>query len=151
MSRLLLSNNTRIFSRSSLLAPSSPLFSRTFPCFEFQKSYFSQRVPSVHWIKPQPFIFTQVRHFSGPVGPLPREQVVQRVLAVMKACPRVAQSKVTTDAHFNKDLGLDSLDAVEVVMMLEDEFSIEIPDDEADKIQTIADAIDYIAAVPSAK
>lgn len=54
-------------------------------------------------------------------------------------------------AHFTKDLGLDSLDAVEVVMALEEEFAIEIPDAEADKILSVDDAVTYIAAHPHAK
>jgi NADH dehydrogenase (ubiquinone) 1 alpha/beta subcomplex 1 len=48
------------------------------------------------------------------------------------------------DAHFNKDLGLDSLDAVEVLMAVEDEFLIEIPDQEADNMHTLRQAVDYV-------
>ena len=58
---------------------------------------------------------------------------------------------MTPTAHFQKDLGLDSLDTVEVVMAFEEEFAIEIPDSEADKIMSAADAISYIAAHPHAK
>ena len=59
--------------------------------------------------------------------------------------------QVTPSAHFQKDLGLDSLDTVEVVMAFEEEFAIEIPDSEADKILSTADAISYVAAHPQAK
>ncbi len=52
---------------------------------------------------------------------------------------------------FQAELGLDSLDTVEVVMAFEEEFSIEIPDSEADKILSVADAIEYVAAHPQAK
>ncbi len=52
---------------------------------------------------------------------------------------------------FQAELGLDSLDTVEVVMAFEEEFSIEIPDSEADKIQSVSDAIEYLAAHPQAK
>ena len=52
---------------------------------------------------------------------------------------------------FQSDLGLDSLDTVEVVMAFEEEFSIEIPDSEADKILSVSDAIEYLAAHPSSK
>ncbi len=52
---------------------------------------------------------------------------------------------------FQSELGLDSLDTVEVVMAFEEEFSIEIPDSEADKILSVSDAIEYLAAHPSAK
>lgn len=60
-------------------------------------------------------------------------------------------TKVTDAATFKEDLGLDSLDAVEVVMAIEDEFTIEIPDSEADKILSIADAVAYIISHPAAK
>ncbi|XP_004304822.1 PREDICTED: acyl carrier protein 2, mitochondrial-like [Fragaria vesca subsp. vesca] len=58
---------------------------------------------------------------------------------------------VTPDAHFQKDLGLDSLDAVEIVMALEEEFGFEIPDNEADKINSIGLAVDFISSHPQAK
>jgi NADH dehydrogenase (ubiquinone) 1 alpha/beta subcomplex 1 len=48
------------------------------------------------------------------------------------------------DAHFNKDLGLDSLDTVEVLMAIEDEFLIEIPDQEADNMHTVREAVDFV-------
>lgn len=59
--------------------------------------------------------------------------------------------QVTPGAHFQKDLGLDSLDAVEIVMALEEEFGFEIPDNEADKIDSIQVAVDFIASHPQAK
>ncbi|CAI5975816.1 unnamed protein product [Closterium sp. NIES-64] len=59
--------------------------------------------------------------------------------------------RVTPTASFQKDLGLDSLDGVEVVMAFEEEFAVEIPDADADKIQSCADAIAYIASHPQAK
>ncbi len=52
--------------------------------------------------------------------------------------------EVTTNATFIEDLGADSLDVVELVMTMEEEFDFEIPDEEAEKIQTVKDAIDYI-------
>jgi len=58
----------------------------------------------------------------------------------------VEAEKVTADASFVEDLGADSLDTVELVMELEDEFDMSIPDDEAEKIQTVGQAIDYIKA-----
>lgn len=59
--------------------------------------------------------------------------------------------QVTPNCNFQKDLGLDSLDTVEVVMAFEEEFAVEIPDVEADKILSTADAIEYLAAHPQAK
>ncbi|GFP98718.1 acyl carrier protein 1 mitochondrial [Phtheirospermum japonicum] len=75
---------------------------------------------------------------------LDKQQVVDRVLDVVKSFPKVDPSKVTPDVHFHKDLGLDSLDTVEIVMALEEEFKLEIPDKEADKIDSCPLAIEYI-------
>jgi acyl carrier protein len=58
----------------------------------------------------------------------------------------VSESDVTLDAHFVDDLGADSLDTVELVMKFEEDFDIEIPDEDAEKIQTVQDAIGYIKA-----
>ncbi|KAF3794719.1 Acyl carrier protein 2 [Nymphaea thermarum] len=58
---------------------------------------------------------------------------------------------VTPTSHFQNDLGLDSLDTVEIVMALEEEFEFEIPDSEADKIDSISVAVDFIASHPQAK
>ena len=60
-------------------------------------------------------------------------------------------TQVTPTATFTKDLGLDSLDTVEVVMAFEEEFMIEIPDAEADKIASCEDAITYLVNHPLAK
>jgi acyl carrier protein len=56
----------------------------------------------------------------------------------------VDEAQVTNEASFMDDLGADSLDTVELVMALEEEFEIEISDEDAEKIQTVQDAIDYI-------
>jgi acyl carrier protein len=58
----------------------------------------------------------------------------------------VEEAKVTENASFIDDLGADSLDTVELVMAFEEEFGVEIPDDAAEKIQTVKDAIDFIKA-----
>lgn len=59
--------------------------------------------------------------------------------------------QVTPIAHFQNDLGLDSLDTVEIVMALEEEFRFEIPDNESDKINSINLAVDFVASHPQAK
>lgn len=56
----------------------------------------------------------------------------------------VEADQVTTEASFTEDLGADSLDIVELVMALEEEFGLEIPDEDAEKIGTVQDAINYI-------
>ena len=56
------------------------------------------------------------------------------------------ESIVTPEASFSADLGADSLDTVELVMAFEEEFGCEIPDEEAEKIQTVQDAVNYIEA-----
>jgi acyl carrier protein len=59
-----------------------------------------------------------------------------------------ADWEISGTSHFTNDLGLDSLDTVEVVMAIEEEFSIEIPDKDADEIRTVGDAIEYIFDLP---
>jgi acyl carrier protein len=56
----------------------------------------------------------------------------------------VEETKVTNEASFINDLGADSLDTVELVMKFEEEFDIKIPDEDAEKIQTVGDAINYV-------
>lgn len=93
-----------------------------------------------------------MRWYSGDHHQLTYDEVKERVLNVVKSFDKVADpSKVTPESNFQKDLGIDSLDAVELVMALEDEFVIEIPDVEAEKIQSCADAIQYISTHPHAK
>lgn len=90
------------------------------------------------------------RPMSSHDAHLTRDEVVDRVLDVIKCHPKVDPSKVTPEAHFEKDLGLDSLDTVEVVMAIEEEFKLEIPDLEADKINSLPLAIEYVANHPMA-
>ncbi|XP_059437149.1 acyl carrier protein 2, mitochondrial [Corylus avellana] len=82
---------------------------------------------------------------------LDKSEVTDRVISVVKNFQKVDPSKVSANAHFQNDLGLDSLDAVEIVMALEEEFGFEIPDNEADKINSISLAVDFIASHPQAK
>ncbi|KAL6963345.1 Acyl carrier protein 2, mitochondrial [Sarracenia purpurea var. burkii] len=93
------------------------------------------------------------RQFSEDVRGsfLDKSEVTDRVISVVKNFQKVDPSKVTPNAHFQNDLGLDSLDAVELVMALEEEFGFEIPDNEADKINSIDLAVDFISSHPQAK
>jgi len=68
---------------------------------------------------------------------------VKKVVVSQLGCE---ESAVTPEASFSGDLGADSLDTVELVMAFEEEFGCEIPEEEAEKIQTVQDAVDYIEA-----
>ena len=70
--------------------------------------------------------------------------VAERVKKIVVEHLNVDGEKVTDNASFIEDLGADSLDTVELVMEFEDEFELSIPDEEAEKIQTVGQAIDYI-------
>lgn len=82
---------------------------------------------------------------------LDKADVLQRVLEVVKNFEKVDASKVTGESHFINDLGLDSLDVVEVVMAIEQEFVLDIPDHDAEKIQSIPEAVEYVASNPMSK
>ena len=71
--------------------------------------------------------------------------IEERVIDIVADQLGVEKEKITRDSNFVNDLGADSLDTVELVMELEEEFEINIPDDAADKIQTVGEAIDHIS------
>lgn len=71
-------------------------------------------------------------------------ETADRVKKIVVEHLGVDEAKVTENASFIDDLGADSLDTVELVMAFEEEFGVEIPDDAAEKIQTVKDAIDFI-------
>jgi len=70
--------------------------------------------------------------------------VVEKVKKMIVDQLGVSESEVILEAKFIDDLGADSLDIVELIMALEDEYGIEIPDEDAEKIETVGDAIKYI-------
>jgi len=72
------------------------------------------------------------------------ENVFARVINVIVEELAVDENEVTAKASFIEDLGADSLDVVELVMAFEDEFDIEIPDEDAEGIETVQDVVDYI-------
>jgi len=77
-------------------------------------------------------------------GPHPMSEIADKVKKIVVEHLGVEESKVTPEASFIDDLGADSLDTVELVMAFEEAFNVEIPEDAAEKISTVKDAIDYI-------
>jgi acyl carrier protein len=73
-------------------------------------------------------------------------EIASRVKAIIVEKLGVEESEVTPTASFTNDLGADSLDTVELIMEFEKEFGISIPDDQAEKISTVGDAISHIEA-----
>lgn len=71
---------------------------------------------------------------------LVRDRVIQLIVEHLK----IEREKVVPEAHFIDDLGISSMDLWELVLIMEDEFNLEVPDDDLEKIQTIQNAIDYI-------
>ena len=74
------------------------------------------------------------------------ENVEERVQNIVCEQLGTSRDKITAETSFINDLGADSLDTVELVMEFEDEFEISIPDEDAEKIQTVGDAVSYIQA-----
>ncbi|CAI1552376.1 hypothetical protein SEUBUCD646_0K00370 [Saccharomyces eubayanus] len=85
---------------------------------------------------------------------LSQDQVSQRVIDVIKAfdknSPSIANKQISSDTQFHKDLGLDSLDTVELLVAIEEEFDIEIPDKVADDLRSVGETVNYIASNPDA-
>ncbi|MFQ3584625.1 MAG: acyl carrier protein [Cyanobacteriota bacterium] len=73
------------------------------------------------------------------------DDVYSRVRKIVSEQLGVEDGKVTPEANFQNDLGADSLDTVELVMAFEEEFNLEIPDEDAEGIATVQDAVDYIS------
>lgn len=73
-----------------------------------------------------------------------KEQIFEKVKAIIVDQLGVEADEVTSEASFIEDLGADSLDIVELIMALEEEFDIEVPDEDAEKLATVGDAVEYI-------
>ena len=76
--------------------------------------------------------------------PMSSEEVFDKVKEIIVEQLGVAETAITPDASFIDDLGADSLDIVELIMALEEEFDLEIPDADAEKVVTVGDVVDYI-------
>ena len=79
------------------------------------------------------------------------QDIPQKVTRILTEKLGIAESEITPDANFVKDLGIDSLDYAEIVMEFEQTFDIRIPDDDAEKLQTYGQAVKYIQEKISSK
>ncbi|XP_011881741.1 PREDICTED: acyl carrier protein, mitochondrial isoform X1 [Vollenhovia emeryi] len=86
----------------------------------------------------------QVRQYSHK-DPLTLDIISQRVLLVLKLYDKINPTKLSLESHFMEDLGLDSLDHVEIIMAMEDEFGFEIPDMDAERLLRPKDIVRYVA------
>ena len=81
---------------------------------------------------------------------MPTEQeILDKVVGIVSEQMGVDKAEIKKETSFVNDLNADSLDTVELVMEFEDEFNMSIPDEEAEKIQTVGDAVDYIMGIAS--
>ena len=74
------------------------------------------------------------------------EEIFNKIIAMISDNFDIDQDKITKDTDFTNDLDADSIDLVEFILQLEDEFGAEIPDEEAEKIKTVGDAVAYVKA-----
>ena len=72
------------------------------------------------------------------------EEIKQKVISLIAEQLGKSENEVTLDSQFIEDLGADSLDLVELIMSMEDEFGVEIADEDAEKILKVSDAVDYV-------
>ena len=121
---------------------SKKLFSNNKKLFSFKYSlpalYKKSTVPSY-------------RMYGGAAVSLNEEEISGRILQVIKNFEKVDPNSVTNKSHFINDLGLDSLDAVEIGLAIEDEFGVEIPEQVAENILSVPDAVQYILTNPHAR
>lgn len=140
--------SARCFLRSSSFSPSSisRVWSPLLRCFD------GARGPVVGFVagggsKP----FSHSAAVCSPSSYLEKELVTTRVVDLLKSIPFIDPAKVSPTANFKDDLHLDMLDNVEVMMAVEEEFAVDISDNEGNNISTTAHLIDYIATHPQAK
>ncbi|KAG0159193.1 hypothetical protein PDIDSM_6714 [Penicillium digitatum] len=127
------------------LKASAPRVIKTPAPFHIRSSPIAAQVPQF-----TPCFAQGVRLYSAPAG-LSKNEAEGRIVNLLKNFDKVSDaSKINGASHFSNDLGLDSLDTVEVVMAIEEEFSIEIPDKEGDQIHSVDKAVEYILAQPDA-
>jgi len=108
------------------------------------RSYVRQQNKFMGALAPAAINKSSVRQYGG--GPiLDINLITQRTFLTLKLYDKVDPEKLNLETHFMKDLGLDSLDHVEVIMAIEDEFAFEIPDQDAEKLMTPGQIVRYVA------
>nr|XP_046194983.1 acyl carrier protein, mitochondrial-like [Oncorhynchus gorbuscha] len=149
-SRVLLAQCVRQLPRSSVRLSSGNIAVRAAAVpvlFNSRPVSFIASSQRTRWIE-QTRISSSVGVFCrqyGDLPPLTVESIKERVMYVLKLYDKINPEKLATSSHFLKDLGLDSLDQVEIIMAMEDEFGFEIPDVEAEKLMSPQDIVQYIA------
>merc|ERR1719450_68539 len=114
--------------------------------YSSQTSYptvFQTEKPETSFLKPNTHNALTTRLY-GDAPPLTKAFVTERVLLVLKLYDKINAEKLTAESHLMNDMGLDSLDHVEVIMAIEDEFWIEIPDLDAEKLLHPNDIVQYV-------
>ncbi|KAK9304780.1 hypothetical protein QLX08_003986 [Tetragonisca angustula] len=106
--------------------------------------YFHCKRQSIVTLIPQGTRVKQVRQYSI-AEPMSLDLIRKRVLLVLNLYDKIDPQKLSLDSHFINDLGLDSLDHIEVIMAIEDEFGFEIPDMDAEKLLRPTDIVRYVA------
>ncbi|XP_068969777.1 acyl carrier protein, mitochondrial isoform X1 [Bombus flavifrons] len=112
--------------------------------FQLNERFFHCNRQNIITHVPQGTRVKQVRQYSH-AAPLSLDLIRQRVLLVLNLYDKVDPQKLSLDSHFIDDLGLDSLDHIEIIMAMEDEFCFEIPDMDAEKLLRPRDIVRYVA------
>ncbi|OQR75189.1 acyl carrier protein [Tropilaelaps mercedesae] len=107
-------------------------------CLQHRRSHFL--AATANHSRPQ----TSLRDYSSK-PPLTLQIIQDRVMLVLKLYDKIDADKLRVESHLVNDMGLDSLDCVEVIMAIEDEFGFEIPDQDAEKLLRVADIVRYVA------
>ena len=111
--------------------------------FQYSSHVQLHRENKTSLLKPNLRLTATTRSY-GDAAPLTRSHVTERVLLVLKLYDKINGDKLGVDSHLMNDMGLDSLDHVEVIMAIEDEFWIEIPDLDAEKLLRPNDIVQYV-------
>ena len=95
--------------------------------------------------------FSFNRKYSGGGGAPSRDEIENRVIQLLSVAYSLEEGKVNPHTHFKNDLALDSLDVVDVVMAIEDEFAVEVPDQDLEKFISVPSTVNYLHSIPYVK